>query len=113
MNKRNTGDLHKYFNTEKQDRGIQKKLGVWDSFVQKRDTEMFSTSNNFLTSADVIAKALLDIISQHLQELAYDIDYISFLNMRNFEMKPYTNSFSWRNDCDNPLDSLQFYVTGP
>ena len=49
---------------------FKKKLGVWDSFVQKGDTEMFSTSNDFLTSVDVIGKELSDIISQHLQELA-------------------------------------------
>jgi len=45
---------------------FKKKLTLWDNFVQKGDTETFSTINNFLTSADVIAKELLDILSQHL-----------------------------------------------
>jgi len=32
---------------------FKKKLALWDSFVQKGDTEMFLTLNNFLTSVDV------------------------------------------------------------
>jgi len=40
--------LHKYLCTEKQDRGTYKKmLGVWDSFVRKRDTEMCPTLKDF------------------------------------------------------------------
>jgi len=34
--------------------------------MQKRDTEMFTTLNDFLTSVDVNSEELLDIISQHL-----------------------------------------------
>jgi len=45
-------------------------MALWDSFVQKGDTEMFPTSSNYLTSADVDAKELLDIISQRSKDLA-------------------------------------------
>jgi len=38
---------------------------------------MFPTSSNLLTSADVNAKELLDIISQHLKYLANNFDYDS------------------------------------
>jgi len=34
--------------------------------VQKGNTEMFTTSNDFLTSVDVSAEELFDIISQNL-----------------------------------------------
>jgi len=47
---------------------------------------MFLTLNDFLTSVDVIVKELLDIISQHLQELPYDFEHIIFLNMRILEI---------------------------
>jgi len=57
------------------------------------DTEMFSTWNDFLTSI-VIPKELVDIISQNLLELAYDFNYITFLNMRILEMKLQYNNFS-------------------
>jgi len=37
--------LHKYLCTET---GVlKKKLAIWDSFVQKGDTEVFSTLNEF------------------------------------------------------------------
>jgi len=62
LNKLNAGVLHKYLSTEKQDRHIKKKLVVWDSSVQKADTEIFSTLNDLLTRVDVIAKKLLNII---------------------------------------------------
>ena len=35
LNKLNAGDLYKYLCTEKEDRGIQKEAGVWNSFVRK------------------------------------------------------------------------------
>jgi len=44
---------------------------------------MFPTSNDFLTSVDK------ELLSQHLQELPYDLDYINFLNMGILKMKPY------------------------
>jgi len=50
-----------------------KKLALWDSFVQKGDTEIFPTLSNLLTSSDVNAKEFLDI-SQHLKDLANHVD---------------------------------------
>jgi len=44
---------------------FKKKLVLWDGFVQMGDTEMFTTLMDFLTSVDVNAKELLDIISQN------------------------------------------------
>ena len=63
-------------------------MAACDCFVQKGDKMMFLTLNNFLTSVDVIAKELLDIISQHFQKLAHHFDYIILLNMRILQMKP-------------------------
>jgi len=38
---------------------FKQKLALWDGFVQKGDTDMFSILNVTLTSVDVISKELL------------------------------------------------------
>jgi len=85
---------------------FKKKLAVWDSFVLKGDTEMFSTITVFLTNVDVIAKDLSDITNQRAQDfdyIFYDFDYIFFLKIRILEMKPYKTVLvnKMLSDCDN------------
>jgi len=63
LNKLNARVLHNYLCTEKQGRHIQKDAVFWDSFVQKRDAEMFTTFNVFLTSVDVNAKEFKYVLS--------------------------------------------------
>ena len=68
---------------------FKKTLVLWDGFAQMGVTEMFTTLNDFLTSVDVNAKELLDIISQNWWGLAYHFQNIIFVNIRILEMKPY------------------------
>jgi len=65
LSKLNTGVLHNYICTRTR-QAFKKKLVLWDGCVQKGNTEMFTTSNDFLTSVDVSAEELFDIISQNL-----------------------------------------------
>jgi len=54
---------------------FKKKLALWVIFVQKGDTQMFPTSSNLLTCADLHAEELLHIITQNLKDLANNFDY--------------------------------------
>ena len=49
---------------------FKRKLALWYSLVQKKDTIMFLILNDYLASANVNSKELLSIVNQHLKELA-------------------------------------------
>ena len=54
---------------------LKKKLALWNSLVEKEDTTMFLNSNGDLPSVDFTHKEVLNIVSQHLKQLAINFNH--------------------------------------
>ena len=54
---------------------FKKKLVLWNSLVEKEDTTMFLNLNGYMSSIDINYKEVLNIVSQHLKQLAINFDH--------------------------------------
>ena len=53
----------------------KKKLALWNSLLEKKDTTMFMNLIAYVSSVDINHKDLLNIVSQHLKQLAINFDH--------------------------------------
>ena len=54
---------------------LKKELALWNSLVEKKDTTMFLNLNGYVLSVDITHKEVLNIVSQHLKQLAINFDH--------------------------------------